>query len=159
MTRRIHPSPRLEWEANRCIDGRVSRLCLGFAVLGLHSTLALVAGCGEPAVAAKPAVTAAQLGDPEDEIDPKVIGAAVRGNSREFQLCYESARERNPSLAGQVDVRFVVQRDGSIGPSAVAESSLPKEVSDCIARTFLRLTLPKQERAVVAQYPMFLDPN
>jgi len=104
-------------------------------------------------------MTAAELGEPDNEIDPKVIGAAVRGNTREFQLCYETARERNPSLAGQVDIRFVVQPDGSVGPSAVAESSLPKEVSECIARTFLRLTLPKQERAVVAQYPMFLDPN
>lgn len=129
------------------------------AVVGLQLALQLASGCGESAAASKPPVTAAELGEPDNEIDPKVIGAAVRGNSREFQLCYESARQRNPSLAGQVDIRFVVQPDGSIGPSAVAESSLPKEVSDCIARTFLRLTLPKQQRSVVAQYPMFLDPN
>jgi outer membrane biosynthesis protein TonB len=125
-------------------------------MIGLQMTMQ---ACGGSTTVDKPPVTAAQLGEPDDEIDPKVIGAAVRGNSREFQLCYESARQRNPSLAGQVDIRFVIRRDGSVGPSAVAESSLPREVSDCIARTFLRLTLPQQERTIVAQYPMFLDPN
>lgn len=115
--------------------------------------------CAESSAPAKPPVTAAELGEPDDEIDPKVIGAAVRDNGREFQLCYETARQRNPSLAGQVEIRFVIQTDGSVGPAAVAETSLPKDVSECIARTFLRLALPKQERAIVAQYPMFLDPN
>lgn len=128
-------------------------------MIGLQLMLPLTAACGESTAASKPPITAAELGEPDDGIDPKVIGAAVRDNTREFQLCYESARERNPSLAGQVDIRFVVQRDGSVGPSAVAESSLPKDVSDCIARTFLRLTLPRQDRVLVAQYPMFLDPN
>jgi hypothetical protein len=137
----------------------VTRALIWSAIIGLQLALPLTVACGETTTVTKPPVTAAELGEPDNEIDPKVIGAAVRDNSREFQLCYESARQRNPSLAGQVDVRFVVQRDGSIGPSAVAESSLPKEVSDCIARTFLRLTLPTQERVVVAQYPMFLDPN
>ncbi len=104
-------------------------------------------------------MTAADLGEPTDDIDPDVIGAAVRDNTRNFQLCYQSARERNPSLAGQVEVRFIIRPDGSVGPAAVAESSLPKDVSDCIARAFERLTLPEQSDVVVAQYPMFLDPN
>lgn len=119
----------------------------------------MLPGCASEAEVVKRPITAAELGEPSDDIDPKVIGEAVRGNSREFQLCYESARERNPSLAGQVEVRFVIQPDGSIGPSAVAQSSLPKDVSECIARAFLRLTLPEQRNAVVAQYPMLLDPN
>lgn len=119
----------------------------------------MIVGCGSEAAVAKPPITAAELGEPSDDIDPKVIGEAVRGNSREFQLCYESARQRNPSLAGQVEVRFVIQPTGEVGPSAVAHSSLPKEVSECIARAFLRLTLPEQRNAIVAQYPMLFDPN
>lgn len=119
----------------------------------------LTSACGGSGSVAQPTVTAADLGEPTDDIDPKVIGAAVRQNNREFQLCYQSARERNPSLAGLVEVRFVIRPDGSVGPAAVAQSSLPKDVSECIARAFQRLMLPEQSDVVVAQYPMFLDPN
>jgi hypothetical protein len=121
--------------------------------------LFITPACGGSSSAAKPPLTAADLGEPTDDIDPDVIGVAVRDNTRNFQLCYQSARERNPSLAGQVEVRFIIRPDGSVGPAAVAESSLPKDVSDCIARAFERLTLPEQSDVVVAQYPMFLDPN
>lgn len=128
------------------------------ALFQLAASLALAA-CGGAEAASKPPLTAAELGEPSDEIDPKVIGAAVRDNSQLFQLCYESARQRNPGLAGQVEVRFIIQTDGSIGPAAVAESSLPTDVAQCIARTFTNLRLPEQKGAIVAQYPMFLDPN
>lgn len=155
-----HSKPRSPWKRGRTavLRAAVKLASHRSTLFGLSLTL-LATACAESAATTKPPVTAAELGEPDNEIDPKIIGAAVRGNTREFQLCYASARERNPSLAGQVDIRFVVHPDGSVGPSAVAESSLPKDVSECIARTFLRLTLPQQERAVVAQYPMFLDPN
>jgi hypothetical protein len=161
VSRCIAPRPRtlLARGPERCIECGVT-FSRSF---GLLVALYVVA-CGEAPAASKPPVTAAELGEPSDDVDPDVIGMAVRENTQTFQLCYESARQRNPSLAGQVEVRFVIQPDGSIGPAAVAESSLPKEVSECIARAFSRLSvppdaLPKQGGAVVAQYPMFLDPN
>lgn len=100
-----------------------------------------------------------QLGEPSKDVDPDVIGAAVRDNSRHFQLCYETARERNPGLAGQLQVRFVINADGSVGPAMVVESSLPPDVSECVVSAFSTLRLPKQQAAVVAQYPMFFEPS
>jgi outer membrane biosynthesis protein TonB len=108
---------------------------------------------------ARPAPTAAQLGEPSKDIDPELIGAAVRDNSRQFQLCYQAARERNPGLAGQLAVRFVINPDGTVGHAAIVESSLPADVSKCVVGAFSNLKLPKQESAVVAQYPMFFEPS
>jgi hypothetical protein len=127
---------------------------LGQCLLGAG----VMAACASTTSSGAPP-TAAQLGEPSRDIDPELIGAAVRDNSRHFQLCYQAARERNPGLAGQLAVRFVINPDGSVGQAALVESSLPADVSKCVVGAFSNLKLPKQESAVVAQYPMFFEPS
>ena len=92
-----------------------------------------------------------ELGDPSDDVDPKAIGEAVR--------CYEVARERNPSLSGRIEVRFLINSDGSVGQAMAAETDLPPQVADCVVNTFYSLSLPQQDGAVVAQYPMYFQPS
>jgi hypothetical protein len=124
--------------------------------------LAVLAVCSAPACAAdtnSEPKHPVNLGEPSKDVDPEIIGAAVRDNSRHFQLCYETARERNPGLAGQLEVRFLINADGSVGPAMVVESSLPPDVSECVKSAFSTLRLPRQEAAVVAQYPMFFEPS
>lgn len=100
-----------------------------------------------------------ELGEPSKDVDPEIIGAAVRDSSRLFQRCYEAARERNPGLAGRVEVRFVINPDGSVGPAVLVESNVPSDMGECVVSAFSTLMLPKQQAAVVAQYPMFFEPS
>jgi hypothetical protein len=105
------------------------------------------------------APTATQLGEPSNDIDPAVIGAAVRENPGKFRHCYESARQSNPSLSGLVEIRFLVNLDGTIRHAAVADTNLPAIVVDCVVNAFYDLQLPTQQDATVAQYPMYFHPG
>jgi hypothetical protein len=118
--------------------------------------LGALACSGEPAKSPEKPV---ELGEPSDDIDPAIIGDAVRGNSRFFQRCYETGRERNPELAGRVELRFLINPDGSVGQVVVVDTDLPTQIADCVVNAFYGLTLPQQESAVIAQYPMFFQPG
>lgn len=123
------------------------------------AALCILAGCTGEAPPAKHPPTAAELGEPSNDIDPAVVGAAVRENPGRFRNCYESARERNPSLQGLVEVRFLVNPNGTIQHAAVADTNLPATVVDCIINAFYDLRLPAQNAATVAQYPMYFQPG
>ncbi len=101
----------------------------------------------------------ARLGEPSNEIDPAVIGEVVRANPGRFQRCYELGRERNPSLTGRIEIRFLIHPDGSVGPAQAVESNLPSEVSRCVLSAFSSLQMPAQSDPVIAQYPMFFQPG
>jgi hypothetical protein len=119
----------------------------------------VVSGCGASEPEARKSRTAAEIGEPSDDIDPELIGSAVRGSSAHFQMCYEAGRERNPELMGMVEVRFLVNPDGSIGDAAIVDTDLPARVTDCVIQAFYGLRLPRQDAAVVAQYPMHFQPS
>lgn len=124
------------------------------ALLPLFSSVACGSAQSEPK---EPAPVA--LGEPTDDIDPAVIGEAVRGNSMQIQRCYAAASEANPSLQGQVEVRFLVNTDGSIGHAMVASTNLPSHVATCVVNAFYALKLPVQSEPVIAQYPLFFHPG
>lgn len=99
------------------------------------------------------------LGEPDDEVDPAMIGEAVRKRSARFQHCFQTARERNPSLSGLIEVRFLINSDGSVGQAMAAETDLPSQVATCVVDVFYDLQLPAQQNAVIAQYPMYFQPS
>jgi hypothetical protein len=107
----------------------------------------------------KPQQAEVKLGEPSDEIDPEIIGAAVRDNAAHFRICYEEGRAANPELAGRVEVRFAINRDGSVGQAMVVDTDLPSKVTKCVIDAFYNLQLPQQEAVVIAQYPMFFQPS
>jgi hypothetical protein len=116
-----------------------------------------LAACGGPQAAQAPAKV--QLGEPGHDVDPEVIGVAVRANAGRFQQCYESAREANPSLQGLIEVRFLINTDGTVGQAMAAETDLPSPVADCVVNAFYGLVLPEQKSPAIAQYPMFFNPG
>jgi hypothetical protein len=120
---------------------------------------ATLLGCAAQPTTVERAPSAAELGEPSDDIDPAIIGAAVRENPGKFRHCYESARMSNPSLSGLVEVRLLVNPDGTIRHAAVADTNLPAGVVDCVVSAFYDLQLPAQEAATVAQYPMYFQPG
>lgn len=131
---------------------RASPLCLALCLI-----VGCVSACATtPTETKRPEV---KLGEPSDDIDPEVIGTAVRNNSAHFQLCYEEGRQRNPEMVGRVEVRFAINPDGSVGQAMAVETSLPSKVTNCVVDAFYELKLPEQEAVVIAQYPMFFQPG
>jgi hypothetical protein len=100
-----------------------------------------------------------KLGEPTADLDPEIIGEAVRGNASYFQLCLEEGRQSNPGMSGRVEIRFAINRDGSVGQAMAVETSLPSKVTSCVVDVFYKLQLPQQEAVVIAQYPMFFQPS
>jgi hypothetical protein len=139
---------------SRPIDAAVRTL---FVASWVVTALSSASGCA--ATTTDSEVPVAKLGKPSDDVDPEIIGAAVRGNSDHFQMCYEQGREVNPELAGRVAVRFVINRDGTISQAQAVDTSLPTQVTSCVVAAFNTLQLPHQEAAVIAEYPMFFQPS
>ncbi len=132
---------------------RASRFIISSAILGLS----LACSSGKDAEA--PKRPQADLGEPDDDVDPAIIGAAVRDNSSQFQLCLETARQRNPELMGLIEVRFLINTDGSVGQAMIVDTDLPSSIADCVVDAFYNVRLPQQDSAVVAQYPMYFQPS
>ena len=75
--------------------------------------------------------------------------------------CYEEGLRRNPSLEGQVLVKFVIERDGSVKNSSDGGSDIPdRGVRDCVVRQFMGFTFPTVETGIVTVvYPILLAPG
>jgi hypothetical protein len=73
----------------------------------------------------------------------EVVQRIVRQNFGRFRFCYESGLRLDPTLAGTVRVRFVVEPDGAVGAVSDAGSTLPDSgVVACIERGFGNLSFP-----------------
>lgn len=94
-------------------------------------------------------------------LPPEVIQRIVRQNFGRFRLCYEQGLAKDPTLAGQVKVKFVVGRDGSVSSVSDAGSTLPDStVVACVVRGFGNLSFPQPEGGiVVVTYPITFTPG
>lgn len=94
-------------------------------------------------------------------LPPEVVQRIVRQNFGRFRLCYERGLKANPSLAGRVSVRFVIDATGAVASASDAGSTLPSpDTVGCVVRSFGQLSFPQPESgAVTVVYPMELAPR
>jgi outer membrane biosynthesis protein TonB len=122
--------------------------------------LTLLAGTASANMAPPPNIKAPALGEPsgQGKLDPNVIRRVIRLHVSEVKRCYESQLEKNPNLAGKVNVRFVVGTEGKVLESDVIESTLKDaKVERCIAAAVLLWEFPKpQGGKVTVVYPFVL---
>jgi hypothetical protein len=85
------------------------------------------------------------------EIDmTRPIGAAdvariVRAYEPRFRPCYDRARATRPTLAGRVNMRFVVSRTGALTDVDVSGLAEAPEVATCIRDELRQTTFPRPE--------------
>jgi hypothetical protein len=127
------------------VTQRLPYLCLALC-------LSACAGASSPSAQAPVALVA-----PSGDVDPEEVNVAVRAQSGRFQRCYEAARETQPTLSGRLEVRFLVNSDGSVAHPRAVETNLPRAFTECVVGVFSRLLLPPRDSASVAQYPMSFD--
>lgn len=94
-------------------------------------------------------------------LPPEVIQRIVRQNFGRFRLCYENGLRTNPSLAGRVQVKFVIDRSGSVSASQDGGSDMPDQgVVQCVVRGFSNLSFPQPEGGIVTVvYPIIFNPG
>ena len=76
-------------------------------------------------------------------LPPEVVRRIVRQNFGRFRLCYENGLRSDPTLAGSVRIRFVVESDGAVGTVSDAGSLMSDAgVVACVQRAFGSLAFP-----------------
>lgn len=73
-----------------------------------------------------------------------VVEEYISKNFPKIRRCYEIELEKNPNLAGRINITFVISKTGSvIGPATVGRSSLDStDVAECIAREVEKIKFP-----------------
>lgn len=123
-------------------------------VLPLLASL-LSPACGGPA-------TPQAAEQPHGALSKDAIRDVIRPRLNEVRVCYEQGLARRPTLAGRVDVRFVVAPSGAVQDSMLFRSSLgDPTVEACIVQTVRRWPFPPPEGGgtVVITYPFILQPS
>ena len=94
-------------------------------------------------------------------LDRAAIAAALERDGTEFRACYEAAREKRPSLSGDVLVRFVVDEKGHVEKAVIEQTYLSYEpLEECLVKAVARCTFPppKGGQATV-RYPFVFTPE
>src|SRR5262249_45987010 len=76
---------------------------------------------------------------------PEAVHAALRASLDAFQRCYEGSARTSPLLSGMVNIRFTVERDGSVSHVADTGSNMPPGVRACVVRSFHGVQFPSPE--------------
>jgi hypothetical protein len=94
-------------------------------------------------------------------LPPEVIQRIVRQNDGRFRACYAGGLRQNPSLAGRVTVKFVVDRTGAVAVASDGGSDLPDEgVRRCVVSAFGALSFPAPESGMLTvSYPIVFNPE
>ncbi len=94
-------------------------------------------------------------------LPPEVIQRIVRQNYGRFRMCYEQGLARNPNLEGRVQVRFVINREGTVANAQNGGSDLPDSaVTSCVISAYYGLSFPQPEGGIVTvTYPIMFQPG
>jgi Ca-activated chloride channel family protein len=92
-------------------------------------------------------------------IPPEVIRRIVQANHPQFRACYESGLKRDPSLRGDVKVRFVIDQTGAVETASLdGGTMLDADVRACTRNVFESMSFPESERGkVLVTYPIDYD--
>lgn len=100
------------------------------------------------------------LSEDDVTLDPDEIYSVVEANYRELRHCYQQALEKNPSLAGRIDVNLIVEASGRPSQVCSGASTLPNSrVVACVIRSFAGFRFPEQEGQMAGIYPITFSPD
>ena len=94
-------------------------------------------------------------------LPPEVIQRIVRQHFGIFRRCYQDGLKRDPSLAGRVAIKFVVDTTGAVSRADRDPSTTLSDaaVVSCVVSGFRSLSFPQPEGGIVTVvYPLIFDP-
>jgi hypothetical protein len=88
-----------------------------------------------------------------------VIRRIIHENLGRFRLCYEREHKNDPKPRGHIDVKFIIDRDGSVSHAEAHRSDLPDRLVQCVVRSVEILSFPQPEGdTVTVVYPIRFEP-
>jgi hypothetical protein len=93
--------------------------------------------------------------DTDGSLSKEQINRVVHAHQAGVKYCYEKELQRQPSLAGKIEIFWVIQPDGAVQKSHIVSSSMQNAaVEGCIVRQVKQWQFPKSEGSTVVQlYP------
>jgi TonB family protein len=90
------------------------------------------------------------------------VARIIKGKMDPIRSCYQQARQRDPTLSGQVMMRFEIQENGNIGTVSIQASDLNNPlVERCIRGQFLQMKFPPppNNKTIQMSYPIVFTPE
>lgn len=100
-------------------------------------------------------------GDMIGKLPPEVIKRVIRANFPRFRRCYERGLASDPTLAGTVVVRLIVDATGAVETASLAGGTLDDAtVRTCVLGVYATLSFPDPESGkVFVTYPIDFQPG
>ena len=104
-----------------------------------------------------------RLGEPDifGSLDRALIDTVIKRHTNQIRYCYQRELVKDPTLSGQIVVKFVVSPQGDVTNSNIMSSSMDSsEVEACVAGRFKRFFFfePRGGGIVIVNYPfLFFD--
>jgi hypothetical protein len=140
-------------------EGELSR-CFADAYDGSDTDNAL-SKCEERRIGTDWRKRPAPEGSVGGHIDPRLVQAGLEARMPRFRACYRAGVKRDPTLRGEVKVRFVIDPAGHATGAMDAGSRLKdREVVRCIMNEIGAMRFPKPEDgAVTIVHPILFSPG
>lgn len=85
----------------------------------------------------------------------ETVQRIVRQSFGRFRACYEDGLVRNPSLAGRIEMKFVIDRSGAVATASASADFVDGAVTSCLTRAYQAMTFPQPEGGIVTVvYPL-----
>ncbi|MBM4386728.1 MAG: AgmX/PglI C-terminal domain-containing protein, partial [Deltaproteobacteria bacterium] len=93
--------------------------------------------------------------------DKDAVKKVILGRSGAYRACYEIELQRRPELTGKIELRWVIDFDGSVVEIVVLSDGLNnKGVMDCLTKNIKQLKFLKPEGGVcVIRWPFVFTPK
>jgi hypothetical protein len=105
--------------------------------------------------------SAIALSQEKSPLSQSQITGVVQGSMDAIKACYTVAVAKKPTLAGDLNVTFVVKADGSVADPKVQDTSTARQADfeACVLGAVKSLHFPKPGKKVVVNYPFSFASN
>lgn len=145
-----------EGHTNTRSDGTTPQLILTAA--GADLTIGRLSGKMDKRTQVyEPEKTTERQGTCVNCIDKRDVDRVVKMRMDKIRGCYQRALQRDPSLSGEIVIRFEVGADGTIGSASIKRSSIANSgVESCVREQFLQMRFPRPNgnQTVQVTYPI-----
>ena len=97
----------------------------------------------------------------DGEVDRRThIMMTMQSNHDALKRCYEVELKANPSLSGEMKVRFTIQPEGHVSEAFVTENTLGlTSMTHCVLSTMYQLHFRPNDKEEVVAYPFTFKPS
>lgn len=95
-------------------------------------------------------------------LDKSLIDAVIKDQMNQIRYCYERELSGNSDLSGNMTVKFVISKTGSVSKASTKSSTLDNNaVENCINGRFLKFKFPEPKGGgiVIVSYPFIFHPG